>query len=745
MNKHAILFIILLFGGFTLVNAQTYDVTLQVNMNVKMVTGEYDSLRQDVRVTGSITDPQWDPANAPILTDDDGDGIFETTINVAAGDYEYKFLIGDAWGNDELQGQANRTISVSDNVVVDVVWFNDVSEVDFPVAPQDSVTLMLTVDMSRQRQIGAFDPTSNVVRAAGAFQGWSPGDAPDMIDYPVGQENLVYRTTYFVDPSTTYEYKFLIGTEWGGDETNNRSVEVAANDTAIWPVYFNDEAYDPDFAGDSVSVTFQVDMSVKMLEGLFDPAAEAVVATGSFQGWAPAVADSMEDTTGDSIFASTVKMAANVTYEYKYKIGRDASDNGYESISNRVLNLAAADTVLDPVFFDNDTVVSEIKDGSIEFVVDMDVLEEIGLYDPEADSLQLRGDFNGWSDSDPDNSRMNQNFLDPNEWFLEIPFEATPVGENKNFKYFVKLADEESIWEDGYERPLGHGGGNRGVEFAGTEDQVYSAPYDDIHTDWVLDGGVDLQVTLMVDMRPAMDPLLQATPFNPAADTVWWISEQPVFTASQGWADTDNMRVLEMKDADGDSIYEGTLTVLEPSFNAFEYRYAYYSVSAEGWQHEPSGFSNFAYRVRYAGQDAARSWPVNPWPMPVDTWTNTEIKSDQEENPTQSYDDYLALAVEEFGEALPARFKLYNNYPNPFNPTTNLKFDLPKAGNVKLYIYNVLGQKVATVYEGNLKAGQHIMTWNGKGVTGSQVASGVYFYKLETESHVAVRKMVMLK
>jgi hypothetical protein len=431
MNKLSILFIIVLFGGFTFLNAQTFDVTFQVDMNVKMVTGEFDSLRQDVRMTGTITDPQWNPAEAPILTDANGDGIFETTLNVAAADYEYKFLIGDAWGNDEQIGP-NRTITVTEATVVPVVYYANISEVEFPAAPQDSVILMLTVDMSRQRQIGAFDPNTQVVRAAGAMQGWSPENAPDMVDYLVGGgENLVYRTTYPVAPNTSYEYKFLVGTTWGSDEANNRSVSVAANDTAIWPVYFNDEAYDPDFVPDSIAVTFNVDMSVKILEGLFDPSLEAVVVAGSFQGadWTPETSDSMVVAT-DSVFTSTVKMLANVDYEYKFKIGRNAEDTGWEQ-NNRQFSAAGDDTTLATVFFDNDSVVSDIKDGSIEFVVNMVVVEEIGLYDPTTDSLEVRGDFNGWSDTDPDISLMNQNFLDPNEWFLEVPFEDTPVGENK--------------------------------------------------------------------------------------------------------------------------------------------------------------------------------------------------------------------------------------------------------------------------------------------------------------------------
>jgi hypothetical protein len=497
---------------------------------------------------------------------------------------------------------------VSATETLDPVFYSNVSEVDFPVAPQDSVILMLTVDMSRQRQIGAFDPNTQVVRCAGAMQGWSPENAPDMVDFLVGGgENLVYQVTYEVDPSTSYDYKFLIGTAWGNDETNNRSVSVAANDTAIWPVYYNDEPYDPDFVPDTVAVTFNVDMSVKILEGLFDPAVEAVVVAGTWQGsdWTPELSDSMIVAT-DSVFTSTVKMLANVDYEYKFKIGKSAEDTGWET-DNRQFSAGGEDTVLATVFFDNDTIVSEIKDGKIEFTVDMSVLAELGLYDAINDSVKLMGDFNGWSDSDPTKSEMEQDFGDPNIWFLQITFEKTPVEEIQNFKFLVNLGDTLTIWTDGWERPLTHGGGNRMVGFEGTETQVYETMYDDVQTDYVLNGGDNLQVTFSVDMRPAM---LEVDPFNPAEDSLWWVSEQPLFAFSQGWPGTwdNDMKVLLLEDLDGDSIFTGTLTVTEPSFNGFEYRYGYDDKSAGARVLEPGGYANFAYRVRYAGQRSGRSY-----------------------------------------------------------------------------------------------------------------------------------------
>jgi len=88
---------------------------------------------------------------------------------------------------------------------------------------------------------------------------------------------------------------------------------------------------------------------------------------------------------------------------------------------------------------------------------------------------------------------------------------------------------------------------------------------------------------------------------------------------------------------------------------------------------------------------------------------------------------------------LPAAYALRQNYPNPFNPSTTISFDLPKAGNYKLQIINVLGQVVDEVQD-YATAGRVKYEWNGK-----NAASGVYFYKLVTEEYVASRKMMLLK
>jgi flagellar hook assembly protein FlgD len=88
---------------------------------------------------------------------------------------------------------------------------------------------------------------------------------------------------------------------------------------------------------------------------------------------------------------------------------------------------------------------------------------------------------------------------------------------------------------------------------------------------------------------------------------------------------------------------------------------------------------------------------------------------------------------------------LQGNYPNPFNPETNIRFSLEKTQNANLSIYNFKGQKVKTLAEGNMAGGQHVVSWNGKSDSGNRVASGFYYYRLQTKDKTIIKKMILLK
>jgi hypothetical protein len=101
--------------------------------------------------------------------------------------------------------------------------------------------------------------------------------------------------------------------------------------------------------------------------------------------------------------------------------------------------------------------------------------------------------------------------------------------------------------------------------------------------------------------------------------------------------------------------------------------------------------------------------------------------------------------VEFMSGEVPVQFELGQNYPNPFNPTTEISFALPKAGPVRLEVYDLTGRVVATLVNQDLQAGTHKVMWNARGADGTSLASGVYLYRITASDFVATKKMVLLK
>ena len=94
---------------------------------------------------------------------------------------------------------------------------------------------------------------------------------------------------------------------------------------------------------------------------------------------------------------------------------------------------------------------------------------------------------------------------------------------------------------------------------------------------------------------------------------------------------------------------------------------------------------------------------------------------------------------------VPRDFALLQNYPNPFNGETMIRFQLPASERVKLYVYNIRGQRVATIIDEQMEAGYHRISWNGRNDNGRQVGSGVYIYLLQAGRHHQSKKLTYMK
>jgi flagellar hook assembly protein FlgD len=106
----------------------------------------------------------------------------------------------------------------------------------------------------------------------------------------------------------------------------------------------------------------------------------------------------------------------------------------------------------------------------------------------------------------------------------------------------------------------------------------------------------------------------------------------------------------------------------------------------------------------------------------------------------------MGTGVVEFDpDNLPTHYDMSQSYPNPFNPTTTIEFNLPKRSHVTVKIYNLLGQQVQNLVDEELSVGNYKVTWDGSTSGGDRASTGVYFYRIVTEDFTETKKMVLLK
>ena len=103
-------------------------------------------------------------------------------------------------------------------------------------------------------------------------------------------------------------------------------------------------------------------------------------------------------------------------------------------------------------------------------------------------------------------------------------------------------------------------------------------------------------------------------------------------------------------------------------------------------------------------------------------------------------DKFLVSVPEPYAGTVPGEFTLAQNYPNPFNPTKQIMYGLPQQSRVRLTIYNVLGQEVATLVDEEQEAGSYQVRFDARGL-----ASGIYFYRLQAGEFVETKNLLLVK
>lgn len=147
-----------------------------------------------------------------------------------------------------------------------------------------------------------------------------------------------------------------------------------------------------------------------------------------------------------------------------------------------------------------------------------------------------------------------------------------------------------------------------------------------------------------------------------------------------------------------------------------------------------AGYLTLAPRIRESGVDVL--WREGTREMVDDPDTSAIV---------YGHIDLLETALDKNYEQSVQSFKLAQNYPNPFNPATEIEFNIAKNGQYELAVYNLLGQKIRTLKDGQLRSGAYTVKWDGTNELNKNVASGVYFYRLEGKNINLSKKMILIR
>lgn len=593
------------------------------------------------------------------------------------------------------------------------------------------------VNMRIKMLEGTFQPGSgDIVTVPGSFNSWST-----TVDTLKDLDGDSIYTKIITIPTGAIQYKFYKtlrgGIDWEGDP--NREYTVVAGSQQLPVVYFDrDTVYNPPAA--NVPVTFQVNMRVKMLEGTFLPGSgDIVTVPGSMNGWSTA-ADTLRDPNNDSIYTKTLTLMEGQQIFYKfYKTPRGGLD--WEGDPNREYTVPTGGGTIPVVYFNRDSIVNTPITANILWQIDMTAFEQLGWFRPDlGDTMQVRGSINGWG-----GTVLSQNPFNPNVYEVVLPYSGTSFDELPH-KFFIDMDSASAVTrfpdynldQDGhrYEHPYERGDGNR-LFNVGTGGNIETPLYwyTSINPNGVLLNTTDsVTVRFRVNMGPATREA--GTPFNYATDTAKFefmdylqVSNQKRIQGSS-YAKVRNMTRLSPTD----SVYEVSVLLVGKAHYGLLYRYRYSQPGGNSVEEGAGLGAQGGYRTRYIQPLSPNTFP-RTYNAPQDSW--------QKNPPLPAETAPFPILVGVFRDddlSQPSAYQLLQNYPNPFNPATTIKYTIPQRTQVSLKVFNLLGQEVASLVNEEQAAGHYVAQFEA-----NNLASGVYFYRLQAGTFSQVKKMVFVK
>jgi len=381
------------------------------------------------------------------------------------------------------------------------------------------------------------------------------------------------------------------------------------------------------------------------------------------------------------------------------------------------------------------------------FSVDMAVQVAVGNFDVVGDTCVVRGNFNGWG------GYQDELFKSPFDTIYSALIDTltlTPITDTTWYK-FVYVHDGNDVWESLPFDPSVNTD-NRWFHATGNEQDLNGNGLLEIVLDTVYFSNISFadifqdstDIIFEVDVRPAhaylamFDSITFGGVSVTSIDCVYIASGATGTTPEMQWVwDLPSLSSPEAKDQKmNDDGINGDLTAGD-------------SVWSLPVKFHPGASKIFTFKYGLNGIDNEAGFASNHSQAVAPLrWFNQ--LGDQDSafyGGVWNYVTMTPLGIEDFIDlsSLPRYYDIFQNYPNPFNPTTTIPYALIKGADVKLTVYNILGEEVRTLINRKIEPGVRTIVWDGRDDSGQLVGSGIYFYHFQAEGFAKTMKMVLMR
>ena len=574
--------------------------------------------------------------------------------------------------------------------------------------PAKTIQVTFSVNMELERLTGWFNPLRDTVSVGGNFNSWGKNNMtvthanPDIYSTTVSitatvQDTIRFSFCYSPDIWETVCVREYIITQIDYD---NGSVVL---DT----IGFNSVS----LADFPIELEFKCNMSVQMKEGKFVKG-DKVFIRGDFNGWS-GIDYELKDVDGDSIYSRVFpNFKRDQSIEFKFVHNQGGNDI-WETIDNRALTVSVWGRNIYTAYWEDVSVYVPKKTIQVTFSVNMELERLVGWFNPQTDSVSVRGSFNGWGQTKmtpiPDSTDIYR---------VTTPVVAT-VDEKVSFKFFYS----PNTWE-----------------YNNLTDETQKDRYF-IVTQEVFDSG-SMAYSAIAFNNGFSEPhayitftcntngrsIINTPPGTEFKTIHIACGNYPLQWPNDGWPDQDTTKVIQLFDdgthndkVAGDKIF--TNEIRFPLFFSLNIVYKY----SANWGLSINGGSN----DNEAPIGGEKSIKLDMW-----VWKATVLDTFGIVHVTD------LTNVEKLGNTSPTTFKLEQNYPNPFNPETVISYQLAENSKVNLKVYDVLGNEVATLVNEEQSAGTYEVEFRSKNTV---ISSGVFFYQLRAGNFVQTKKMILLR